>query len=751
MKVACIGGGPGGLFFSLLLKKSNPNHKVTVYDRNPRGNTFGWGVVLSDEALLNVKNADPIVFDQINQELAHWDDIDVYFKDEKVTSSGHGFCGIARDRMLEILTKRAEELGVEVVFDQEIEDPVSLKSDLVVIADGLFSKIRNHFPFRTSVKTMRNKFVWLGTKKIFKSFTFLFKKTQWGWFQAHCYQFNKDTSTFIVECREETWKAAGIDSMSKEDGIKFCEELFKEHLDGNPLLTKSAHLRGSHIWINFEQVTNERWHHNNLVLLGDAAASAHFSVGSGTKLALESAIALTKYINEENSLEKAFERYESERRLEVVKLQNAARNSLEWFETVSLRENLSPKQFAYSLLTRSQRISHENLRLRDKNYLENYEKHFEESATGKSVLKPRPPMFVPLQLRDLELANRVAVSPMAMYSSKDGDINDFHLVHLGARALGGAGLVFTEMTCVSPQARITPGCAGLYEERHIDQWRRVVDFVHQNSPAKIALQLGHAGPKGSTGVPWEEGMDEPLKSSNWEIIAASPVPYGKQNQTPREMNRSDMDLVIEDFQRSTKWAIEAGFDMIELHCAHGYLLSSFLSPLTNKRKDQYGGKNRVRFPLEVLSAIRELWRKPLSVRISAVDWVDGGNTIDDAVEIASAFKEAGVDIMDISTGQVSREQKPVYGRMWQTPYAEIIRTKTKLPVMTVGNIFEADHVNTIIGAGRADLCLLARPHLADSQWTIKSAALLGYEEQWWPKQYTSAKKQLEVNFKRGVK
>ncbi len=751
MKVACIGGGPGGLFFSILLKKSNPSFKVTVYDRNPRGNTFGWGVVLSDEALLNVKNADSVIFDEINQELAHWDDIDVYFKDEKITSSGHGFCGIARDRMLEILTTRAESLGVEVVFDQEIEDPLSLKADLVVIADGLFSKIRNHFPFKTSVRKMRNKFVWLGTKKVFSSFTFIFKKTKWGWFQAHCYQFNQDTSTFIVECREETWKKAGIDSMSKEEGIKFCEELFSEHLDGNPLLTKSAHLRGSHIWINFEQVTNEIWHHKNLVLLGDAAASAHFSVGSGTKLALESAIALSKYINEENSLESAFERYESERRLEVVKLQNAARNSLEWFETVELREDLPPSQFAYSLLTRSQRISHENLRLRDKNYLEGYEKSFEKSVTRGEVLKARPPMFVPYNLKGLNLVNRVAVSPMAMYSSKDGDLNDFHLVHLGSRALGGAGLIITEMTCISPEARITPGCAGLYEERHVSQWKRVVDFVHQNSLAKIALQLGHAGPKGSTGVPWEEGMDEPLKNSNWEIMAPSPISYGPQNQTPREMNRSDMDLVIKNFIRSTEWAEKAGFDMLELHCAHGYLLSSFLSPLTNKRKDEYGGKNRVRFPLEVFSAIREVWKKPLSVRISAVDWVDGGNTIDDAVEIGSAFKEAGVDIIDVSTGQVSKDQKPVYGRMWQTPYAEIIKAKTKLPVMTVGNIFEADHVNTIIGSGRADLCLLARPHLADPAWTIKNAALLGYEDQWWPKQYTSAKRQLEVNFKRGIK
>lgn len=754
MKVACVGGGPGGLFFSILMKKANPKHDVIVYDRNPRGNTFGWGVVLSDEALANVRKADSKVADQITDTLAHWDDIDVHFKGEIVHSSGHGFCGIARDKMLDILNERAEELGVKLVFDKEIEDPRSLDADLIVACDGLFSRSRSIHAdkFGTSVRKTKNKFVWFGTKKVFDAFTFIFKKTEFGWFQAHCYRFNEDTSTFIVECPEEVWEKAGIPSMTKEEGIEFCQKLFGEHLDGNKLLTKSAHLRGSHIWINFEHVDNKKWHHENIVLLGDAAASAHFSIGSGTKLCLESAIALSKYIHEEKALTDAFARYESERRLEVVKLQNAARNSLEWFETVSLRENLNPKQFAYSLLTRSQRVSHENLRLRDKEYLESYEKFFESVSIKNSPSKSRPPMFVPYKLRDLELQNRIAVSPMDMYSSENGDPGDFHLVHLGSRALGGAGLILTEMTCVSADARITPGCAGLYEKHHVDQWKRITKFIHSQSKAKIGIQLGHAGPKGSTGVPWEEGMDMPLKNNNWEIIAPSAIAYTPQNQIPREMNKNDMKKVLDDFVRSTKWADEAEFDLLELHCAHGYLLSSFLSPLTNKRSDEYGGsvENRMRFPLEVFKAVRAVWpkQKPMSVRISAVDWVEGGNTVEDAVKIAQGFKDAGVDIIDVSTGQVSKAQKPVYGRMWQTPYAEIIKAKVEIPTMTVGNIFEADHVNTIIGSGRADLCLLARPHLADPHWTIRNAALLGYEEQWWPKQYDSAKRQLEVNFQR---
>lgn len=755
MRVACIGGGPGGLFFSILMKKADPNHEITVYDRNPRGNTFGWGVVLSDEALSNFRKADTKVADQITDTLAHWDDIEVHFKGKSIKSSGHGFCGIARDRMLEIMYDRAEELGVKLVFDNEIENVSSLQADLIVASDGIFSRTRSDFhkEFGTSITKEKNKFVWFGTKKIFSAFTFIFIPTKWGWFQAHCYQFDADTSTFIVECREETWKASGIDQMTKEEGIIFCQELFKEYLDGHPLLTKSAHLRGSHIWINFEQVINSKWHHNNIVLLGDAAATAHFSIGSGTKLCLESAIALSKYIHEENSLAKAFDRYESERRLEVVKLQNAARNSKEWFETVSLRQDLSPEQFTYSLLTRSQRIGHENLRVRDSEYLNNFEKWFASKASGSTVNKAIPPMFTPFTLRGLTVPNRVAVSPMDMYSCSDGLVSDFHLVHLGSRALGGAGLIFTEMTCVSAEARITLGCAGLWNQNQAQSWKRIVDFIHKNSPSKIAIQLGHAGPKGSTKLGWE-GMDQPLSDGNWDLISASAIPYTPNNAVPRQATYDDLEKVISDFVNSTKLAIEADFDMLELHCAHGYLLSSFLSPLTNKRTDEYGGsiENRLRFPLKVFDAIRNIWpkEKPISVRISAVDWVSGGNTIEDAVSIAKAFKAHGADCIDVSSGQVSVEQKPIYGRMWQTPFADRIKAEVDIPTLAVGNIFEPDHVNTIIGAGRADLCLLARPHLADPAWTLKSAAMLGYKDQWWPKQYESAKRQMEVNFERAA-
>ena len=747
MNIVCIGGGPAGLYFGLLMKKANPAHRIRVVERNKPYDTFGWGVVFSDATLENLREADAQTHDQIVDSFAHWDDIEIHFKGHVLRSGGHGFSGIARKRLLNILQRRAEEVGVELEFEHDVSDLESYRdADLIVASDGINSRIRSTYAdrFQPDLDTRKCRFVWLGTTLPLDAFTFVFEETPHGWFTVHAYRFDENTSTWIVECREETWLAHGLDKAGTQETIAFCEKLFEPYLRGHKLMANSAHLRGRD-WINFTRVSNANWTYGNIVLLGDAAHSAHFSVGSGTKLAMEDAIALQRALTEEPSREGALARYESERRVEVLRLQNAARNSTEWFENVARYAKLPPEQFAYSLLTRSQRISHENLRLRDKEYVERIERWL---ARGT---EPVPPMFTPFRLRNLELCNRVVVSPMDMYRAVDGMPNAFHLVHLGSRALGGAGLVYTEMTCVSPQGRITPGCTGMYKPEHVSAWKRVVDFVHEWTPAKICLQLGHSGPKGSTKLMWL-GMDEPLPEQNWPVIGPSPVAYGPQNQTPSEMSRADMDRVREEFVRAARMGVDAGFDMLELHCAHGYLLSSFITPLQNKRSDEYGGslQNRLRYPLEVFRAMRAVWPedRPMSVRISATDWVEGGITADDAVEIARAFKVAGADLIDVSTGQTSREAKPVYGRMYQTPYADRIRNEVGIATMAVGNIYEPDHVNSIIAAGRADLCALGRPHLADPSWTLHAAAQLGYTGMEWPVQYLPGKSQLERNLAR---
>ncbi|HET6896004.1 MAG TPA: bifunctional salicylyl-CoA 5-hydroxylase/oxidoreductase [Candidatus Baltobacteraceae bacterium] len=749
MNIVCVGGGPAGLYFGLLMKKANPQHRVRVVERNRPYDTFGWGVVFSDATLENLRAADAQTHDEIVDSFAHWDDIEIYFKGHVMRSGGHGFSGIARKRLLNILQRRAEEVGVELQFETEVSDLNAYRdADLVIASDGVNSRIRGAYAehFKPDLDTRKCRFVWLGTTLPLDAFTFVFEKTQHGWFTVHAYRFDDDTSTWIVECREETWLAHGLDRAGTQETIAFCQDLFAPYLRGHALMANSAHLRGRD-WINFTRVSNANWTYANIVLLGDAAHSAHFSVGSGTKLAMEDAIALQRALCEEPSAQGALARYQSERRVEVLRLQNAARNSTEWFENVARYAELPPEQFAYSLLTRSQRISHENLRLRDKTYVERIERWL---ARGS---EPVPPMFTPFRLRSLELRNRVVVSPMDMYSAVDGMPSDFHVVHLGGRAMGGAGLVYTEMTCVSPEGRITPGCTGMYKPEHVAGWKRVVDFVHEWTQAKLCLQLGHSGPKGSTKLMWE-GMDEPLPDGNWPVMGPSPVPYGPQNQTPAEMTRVDMDRVLGEFVRAAHMGLEAGFDMLELHCAHGYLLSSFITPLQNKRTDEYGGslENRLRYPLEIFRAMRSVWpqERPMSVRISATDWVDGGITADDAVEIARVFKAAGADLIDVSTGQTSREAKPVYGRMFQTPYADRIRNEVGIATMAVGNIYEPDHVNSIIAAGRADLCALGRPHLADPYWTLHAAAQLGYTGMEWPVQYLPGKSQLERNLARAA-
>ncbi|HEY1975913.1 MAG TPA: bifunctional salicylyl-CoA 5-hydroxylase/oxidoreductase [Candidatus Baltobacteraceae bacterium] len=745
MHLNCIGGGPAGLYFSLLVKQRFPDWKIRVVERNRPLDTFGWGVVFSDATLDNLRVADEPTHRAITQAFAHWDDIDIFFKGRKITSGGHGFSGIARKRLLQILQERAAGVGVDVAFQTEADDIEKYRDcDLLVGADGINSRVRQTYAatFQPDLDKRLCRFVWLGTTWPIDAFTFLFEETEHGWFTVHAYRFDEQLSTFIVECREETWLAHGLDSAGTDETIAFCQRLFGQYLGGHTLMANSAHLRGRD-WLNFTRVSNASWIHENVVLLGDAAHTAHFSVGSGTKLAMEDAIGLADALTSRRDLGVALEEYVSARRLEVLKLQNAARNSTEWFENVARYASLPAEQFAYSLLTRSQRIGHENLRLRDTTYVEAVERWF----AGENVTEGRvPPMFTPIALRGLELRNRVVVSPMDMYSAVDGFPNDFHMVHLGTRALGGAGLVFTEMTCVTRDGRISPGCTGMYLDEHVPAWKRIVHFVHEFSNAKICLQLGHSGPKGSTKLMWE-GMDEPLEAGNWPVVGPSAVPYAQSHQVPRELSRSEMDEILRAFVRATQMGVEAGFDMVELHCAHGYLLSSFITPLRNHRTDEYGGslENRLRYPLEIFAAMRAVWpqERPMSVRISATDWVDGGVGGADSVEIARAFKAAGADLIDVSTGQTSPDAKPVYGRMFQTPYADRIRNEIGIATMAVGNITEADQVNAILAAGRADLVALGRPHLADPFWTLHAAAQLGYEQAPWPVQYVPGKQQLE--------
>ena len=771
MKVVIIGGGPAGLYTALLLKKANADHEVTVLERNRPDDTFGWGVVFSDQTLENFRAADEPTFRAITENFAHWDDIDVFVHGSRITSGGHGFSGIARRKLLQILQERASALGADLRFCVDVHDDSSLDSpelrdaDLIVAADGINSGIRRKYAkhFKPDLDERTARFIWLGTTFPFDAFTFYFVENEHGVFQAHCYRFDDRTSTFIVECDEMSWRAAGFDAMDTAQTIEACEAMFGQWLEGHGLMSNAAHRAGSP-WTRFVRVRNEVWHHDNIVLVGDAAHSAHFSIGSGTKLAMEDAIGLVRSISSHSEIPAALAAYQADRGTEALRLQNAARNSMEWFENVKRYIHLEPEQFAYSLLTRSQRVSHENLRLRDSTYVAGMERWFASRAaiSGDAVeaepprsplirpgrvdpAVPPPPMFTPFKLRGMTLHNRVIVSPMDMYSAIDGVPNDFHLVHLGARALGGAALVMTEMVCVSPEARITLGCTGLYNDEQLAAWKRIVKFVREWTDARICLQVGHSGRKGSVKLPWE-GTDIPLDQS-WERIGPSPLEYGPTLPPPREMSREDMAEVKEHFLRATRLGDEAGFDMMELHCAHGYLLSSFLTPVSNRRSDEYGGsvENRMRYPLEIFSEMRAVWpkEKPMSVRVSATDWVEDGLTTDESVAIGKAFVAAGADVIHVSTGQTVSDARPVFGRLFQTPYSDRIRNEGRVPTIAVGNITDADQVNSIIAAGRADLVAIGRPHLADPQWTLHAAAQLGYSGARWPVQYYQGRTQLE--------
>lgn len=756
MRIVCVGGGPAGLYFALLMKKLQPAHRITVVERNRPYDTFGWGVVFSDITMDSMREWDPGTAAEIEDAFNRWDDIEVWFKNTRQRTSGHGFVGIGRKKLLNILQVRCAQLGVELVFEREVQSDLEFpEADLIVASDGVNSRLRNRRPeiYHPTLISRPNRYIWLGTNKLFDAFTFDFRKLGEDWFQAHIYKFDHETSTFIVETTEEAFFRHGLDRMDQQASLRFCETLFAEVLGGASLMSNAGHLRGS-AWLNFTQLVCAKWHHYNghshVVLMGDAAHTAHFAIGAGTRLAIDDAIELARqfrdFDHDAGKIHEILKRYDPPRRVDVARIQNAARNAMEWFEVVGRRyaDRLPPEQFMYSLLTRSQRIGHENLRLRDKPWLERFEHWFAGEATA--------PALTPYICRETRLKNRIVVSPMAMYSAPDGIIGDFHLTHLGARALGGAGLVFAEMTCPSADARITPGCLGLWNDAQEAGWRRLADFVHQNSTAKLAIQLGHAGRKGATKLAWD-GIDEPLESG-WPLHSASPLPYLPHSQTPKAVDSIDMARILADFVQATERAARADIDWLELHCAHGYLLSSFLSPLTNLREDEYGGshENRARFPLAVFAAIRAVWlaEKPISIRLSCHDWFPGGNTAEDAAIFAAMFRDAGADMIDCSSGQVWPDQQPIYGRLYQTPFADRIRNEIGIPTIAVGAITELDQANAIIASGRADLCAIGRPHLADAAWTQHEAARLGPKRTTWPVQYAAGQSQYETNLLRAI-
>ena len=749
MRVVIIGGGPAGLYTAILMKKARPDASVEVYERNRPDDTFGFGVVFSDETLGNFLSRDPESYEAITDTFAYWDDIDFRWHGGAVVrTGGHGFCGCGRVELLAILQRRCAELGVPIHFEAEIDNLSAFAgADLIVAADGVNSFIREAYKdhFKPSVEWRRNRFVWLGSTKPCEAFTFNFTENKHGIWVLGEYQYNADLATWIIEAPEPTWTnaAAKVEHLSEAELLAYMENLWADYLGEYKLVANRS------IWRVFPTIRCEHWSHNNIVLIGDALHTAHYSIGSGTKLAMEDAIALVDAVTSAPSISTALADFEESRRQEVEITQHAADVSVIWTENPQRYWDMAPLQATFSMLSRSKQVTYDNLRLRDAGFVHRVDRWFAEGVRDAGfdvpLDPPPPPMFTPFRLRNMVLANRVVVSPMDMYSAVDGTVGDFHYVHMGSLALGGAGLVFTEMVCVSPEGRITPGCGGLYEDAHVEAWGRIADFIHRESDAKFAIQLGHAGRKGSTRVAWE-GMDQPLKEGNWPLIAPSALPHYPFSDTPREMTQADMDEVRDQFVASARMAEQAGADMLELHMAHGYLLSGFITPVSNRREDEYGGtlENRLRYPLDVFDAVRAVWpaAKPMSVRISATDWVgEAGVTGEEAVEIANAFALHGCDLIDVSAGQTTPDAKPVYGRMFQTPFSEQVRNEAHVSTIAVGNITTWDQVNTIIAAGRADLVALARPHLTNPHFTLQAAAYYGYEPQRWPVQYDSGKEQ----------
>jgi anthraniloyl-CoA monooxygenase len=743
MRIVSIGGGPAGLYTSILLKKALPQASISVYERNRADDTFGWGVVFSSETLSGFELADAPSYRRITEEFRYWDDIETYALGECVRSTGHGFCGMSRRKLLMILQERAAELGVELLFETDVPGVDAFAdASLILGADGIHSQVRAQFEdrFQPSFDWRKCKFAWFGTSRPLDAFTFHFKQNEHGLWRVHAYPFDDGLSTWIVECREETWRRAGLDEADEAQSVEYCQELFREELGGHPLLVNKS------VWRTFPTIRCERWYHGNVVLLGDAVHTAHFSIGSGTKLAMEDGIALAEAFiaNDGASVPQVLEAYQEARFVETLKLQKAAQTSLEWFENTERYMQQDPVTFSFNLMTRSKRITYENLAKRDPQLVRAADRVFgeREGSPRRGDGSYAPPMFAPYRLRELELPNRIVVSPMCQYSAVDGVPQDWHLVHLGSRAIGGAGLVLTEMTDVEPEGRITKGCAGLWNDEQMQAWKRIVDFVHRESPARIGIQIAHAGRKASCAHPWDRGEDRPLTAEEgaWQAYGPTATPFRESWPAPKRMDREDMDRVRDAFVRSTELALEAGFDSVELHMAHGYLLSSFLSPASNDREDEYGGdlEGRMRYPLEVAEAVRAAWpeERPLLVRISATDWLgDEGMTIEDSIQLVRELAARGIDAIDVSTAGNVIESKPIYGRMYQVPFAEEIRHATGIPVMAVGAVLGADHANTILAAGRADLVCMARPHLGDPYLTTRAAGHYGFDEQWWPGPY----------------
>ncbi len=746
MNIVSIGGGPAGLYFSILMKKAHPEVDIKVFERNQPDDTFGWGVVFSEDTLSQFEDADPETYSEIIAHFKTWRDIETYIRDRRIVSTGHGFAALSRKTLLQILLARCQDLGITLEYGQEVASLADVAdADLILGADGVNSFVRQSLAehFQPELDWGSCRFSWLGTTKPLEAFTFIFAESEHGLFQVHAYPFEDGLSTWIVECREDVWRRAGLDTASEDDTVAFCEALFADHLDGHRLLNNRS------LWRAFPTVRCATWHHGNVVLLGDAAHTAHFSIGSGTKLAMEDAIALASAFETHGlDVPAALAAYEDARWVDVIKLQKAAQTSLEWFENSARYLGQSPLQLTFNLMTRSKRITYDNLNERDPELIRQVDEWFRQQAGAPltSAGVAPPPIFTPFRLRDLQLDNRIVVSPMCQYCATDGTPDDWHLVHLGSRAIGGAGLIITEMTDVLADGRITAGCTGLYRQEHVAAWTRIVEFVHANSSSKIGIQLAHAGRKGSVRHPWE-GADVPLtpEEGAWPLWAASAIPFESHWPTPKAMDRREMDIVRDAFVRATQWAEEAGFDLVEVHMAHGYLLSSFLSPLSNQRFDEYGGslERRMRFPLEVFRAMRAVWpeHKPMSVRVSASDWMkDGsGTTPEDTVELAKMLKAAGCDLLDVSSGGNSVDSEVGYGRMYQVPFAEKVRYETGMPVMAVGALLGDDHCNTVLAAGRADLTAMARPHLRHAYLTLDAAEKHEYFDQPWPGQYALGK------------
>ena len=755
LKICCLGGGPASLYFSILMKKANPAHDITVIERGSRDSTWGFGVVFSDETLQGFMEADAPSYQRIVEQFAYWGGIDTTIHGKTINSQGHGFCGMSRLKLLNTFHDRCDELGVSLRFNTDIASVEALNTDeydLVVAGDGITSILREAYKeeFGTTMDWRANKFCWLATTKPLSDFEFIFRENEHGWWWVHAYRYEEGTTTWIVETSEATWKSAGMEEVTEEETKAYCEEIFKEDLDGHPLITNRS------VWRTFPVVRNERLYYKNIVLMGDAVRSAHFSIGSGTKLAMEDAISLASYFEEcGNDVDKALAMYQDIRKDEADRLQRTAVVSLSWFEHIDrYAASQEAEQFTFNMMCRAKRITYENLRLRDPDFIARIDQWFAAHARQETgfedidVDNPVVPVFQPFRIGEMRVENRFQLSAMCQYCAMDGNPTDWHLMHYGERAVGGTGLLNTEMLCISPEARITPGCAGIWSDEQVEKWAHIIDFVHANSKAKFCAQVGHSGRKGATCVPWDGGIDEPLPKGAWEIIGPSSLPYLEHSVVPREMNADDMASVMQDFVRAAQNADAAGFDMIEVHLAHGYLLSSFISPVTNQRTDEYGGDiaSRMRFPLQVVAAMKEAWPadKPMSVRISATDWVEDGLTEQDMLAVATMLKDAGVDIINVSTGQVTKDEDPIYGRMFQAPFADQVRNEVGIPTIVAGNISSADQANTLVAAGRTDIVAFGRAIMNEPHFVLTAAAHYGHTEQYWAPQYLSGKFMAEI-------